>query len=95
MYVAANHIKECSQSKTKHLNDHHHFNFQANVKSLCATNLFQILDKRINHDVYSNQYACDGMKVSFPDRQREREKEGERKIKKEREKEREKGRERE
>ena len=39
------------------------FYFQANVKSLCANNLFQILDKRIGHDIYSNQYACDGMRV--------------------------------
>jgi hypothetical protein len=40
--------------------------FQANVKSQCATNLFQVLDAKIGNDCYSSQYACSDLEVSKP-----------------------------
>ena len=40
--------------------------FQANVKSQCATNLFQVLDVKIGNACYSSQYACSDLEVSKP-----------------------------
>ena len=39
------------------------FFFQANVRSLCAVNLFQVLDKKIGHDCYASQEVCAGLEV--------------------------------
>ena len=40
--------------------------FQANVRSQCAINLFQVLDAKIGNDCYSSQYACADLEVSKP-----------------------------
>ena len=40
--------------------------FQANVRSQCAINLFQVLDAKIGNDCYSSQFACSDLEVSKP-----------------------------
>ncbi len=37
--------------------------FKANVRSACAINLFQVLDKKIANDCYQRQYACSELEV--------------------------------
>lgn len=36
---------------------------KANVRSLCAINLFQVLDKKVKNECYSSQFACAGLEV--------------------------------
>ena len=41
------------------------FYLQANVRSLCAQNLFQVLDAKIKNECYSSQYACPDLEVAI------------------------------
>ena len=41
------------------------FFLQANVRSLCAQNLFQVLDAKIKNECYSSQYACPDLEVAI------------------------------
>ena len=43
----------------------HLYSFQNNIRSTCAINLFQVLDKKISHDSYYSQNACPNLGVSI------------------------------